>query len=66
MTPSIEPRASGHIIEQIEMIERIIKNGYAYIVNGSVYMDVIKYNDDHPYGVFLVEKLKIILKEQEN
>ena len=47
LTPSIEPRASGHIIEQIEMIERIIKNGYAYIVNGSVYMDVIKYNDDH-------------------
>ena len=47
LTPSIEPRASGHIIEQIEMIERIIKNGYAYVVNGSVYMDVIKYNKDH-------------------
>ena len=58
LTPSIEPRASGHIIEQIEMIERIIKNGYAYIVNGSVYMDVIKYNDDHNYGVLSGRKIE--------
>ena len=58
LTPSIEPRASGHIIEQIEMIERIIKNGYAYIVNGSVYMDVIKYNEDHNYGVLSGRKIE--------
>jgi cysteinyl-tRNA synthetase len=47
---SIEPRASGHIIEQIEMIETIIENGYAYVVNGSVYFDVIKYSQSHEYG----------------
>ena len=43
--PSIEPTATGHIIEQIEMIERIIKNGFAYEVNGSVYFDVKKYSE---------------------
>ena len=58
LTPSIEPRASGHIIEQIEMIERIIKNGYAYVVNGSVYMDVIKYNEDHNYGMLSGRKIE--------
>ena len=48
--PSIEPRASGHIIEQIEMIEQIIKNGYAYVSNGSVYFDVINYSKKNDYG----------------
>lgn len=48
--PSIEPRASGHIIEQIEMIKKIIDAGYAYEVNGSVYFDVVKFNEKHPYG----------------
>jgi cysteinyl-tRNA synthetase len=47
---SIEPRASGHIIEQIEMIEQIIKNGYAYVSNGSVYFDVEKYAQSNAYG----------------
>lgn len=47
---SIEPRASGHIIEQIEMIERIIDHGFAYESNGSVYFDVIKYAKNHDYG----------------
>jgi cysteinyl-tRNA synthetase len=47
---SIVPRASGHIIEQIEMIEKIIENGFAYEVNGSVYFDVLKYNESHDYG----------------
>ena len=47
---SIEPRASGHIIEQIEMIEEIIKNGFAYVANGSVYFDVINYSKHHNYG----------------
>lgn len=48
--PSIEPRASGHIIEQMEVIDNILKNGYAYEVNGSVYFDVEKYNKDYNYG----------------
>ncbi len=48
--PSIEPRASGHIIEQIEMIKKIIANGYAYESNGSVYFDVINYSKAHDYG----------------
>lgn len=48
--PSIEPRASGHIYEQIAMIEKIIANGFAYEVNGSVYFDVVKYNKSHSYG----------------
>jgi cysteinyl-tRNA synthetase len=48
--PSIEPRASGHIIEQIELVEKIIKNGFAYEKNGSVYFDVEKYNKKYHYG----------------
>ncbi len=49
--PSIEPRASGHIIEQIALVQKILDNGYAYISNGSVYFDVAKYNRDYKYGV---------------
>ena len=48
--PTIEPTATGHIIEQISMIETIIKKGYAYEVNGSVYFDVKKYAEHYPYG----------------
>ena len=48
--PSIEPRASGHIIEQIEMVKAILDAGYAYEVDGSVYFDVRKYNEQHHYG----------------
>lgn len=48
--PSIEPRASGHIIEQIEMVEQILKSGYAYESNGSVYFDVAKFDQDYGYG----------------
>jgi len=48
--PSIEPRASGHIIEQIDMIRKILDAGYAYEVNGSVYFDVLKYNEKYNYG----------------
>ena len=50
LPPSIEPHASGHIIEQIEYIKRILEAGYAYISQGSVYFDVEKYNKDHRYG----------------
>ena len=49
--PSIEPRASGHIIEQIALVKKILENGYAYESNGSVYFDVAKYNKDFKYGV---------------
>ena len=50
LPPSIEPRASGHIIEQLQMIDTIVKNGYAYEANGSVYFDVEKYNTKYNYG----------------
>ncbi len=50
LKPSIEPRASGHIIEQIEMVKAILEAGYAYTVNGSVYFDVPKYNEEYHYG----------------
>jgi cysteinyl-tRNA synthetase len=50
MAPSIEPRATGHIIEQIELIKVLIKSGYAYEKNGSVYFDILKYNQKYSYG----------------
>ena len=50
LPPSIEPNASGHIIEQIEFIRKILDNGYAYISNGSVYFDVAKYAKKYNYG----------------
>ena len=50
LPPSIEPHASGHIIEQILYIKKILDAGYAYESNGSVYFDVPKYNSDHNYG----------------
>ena len=51
LPPSIEPHASGHIIEQIELVKKILDNGYAYESQGSVYFDVEKYNKDHRYGI---------------
>lgn len=50
LEPSIEPTATGHIVEQIEMIKKIIAEGYAYEKNGSVYFDVKKYAEKYPYG----------------
>lgn len=50
LRPSIEPKASGHIIEQIEMIQSIIDKGLAYESNGSVYFDVLEYNKNYNYG----------------
>ncbi|MCX8112522.1 MAG: cysteine--tRNA ligase [Bacteroidia bacterium] len=49
--PSIEPTATGHIPQQIAMVQRILERGYAYVVNGSVYLDVELYRQDFPYGV---------------
>ena len=50
LPPSIEPTATGHIVEQIELIKQILEQGYAYEVNGSVYFDVLRFNKDIPYG----------------
>ncbi|GAB6976677.1 cysteine--tRNA ligase [Prevotella falsenii] len=51
LPPSIEPHATGHIIEQEELVKEIMANGYAYESNGSIYFDVTKYDKDHRYGV---------------
>lgn len=61
LPPNIEPTATGHIIEQIEMIQEIIKNGYAYEVNGSVYFDVLKYNEKFPYGELSGRKIEDLI-----
>jgi cysteinyl-tRNA synthetase len=50
LRPDIEPTASGHIIEQISLVKKIIENGYAYEVNGNIYFDLEKYREKHPYG----------------
>lgn len=50
LSPSIEPHATGHIIEQEELVKEIMANGYAYESNGSIYFDVTKYDKDHKYG----------------
>jgi cysteinyl-tRNA synthetase len=61
--PSIEPTATGHIVEQIEMVQRIIANGYAYEVNGSVYFDVQKYAEQHNYGELSGRKIEELLEQ---
>lgn len=67
LRPSIEPRATGHIPEQIEMIEKIIENGFAYISNGSVYFDTLKYNESFKYGELSGRNLEdIIANSREN
>ena len=62
MPPSIEPTATGHILEQIEMTKQIIANGYAYEVNGTIYFDVEKYNKEKPYGILTNRKLEDLLE----
>lgn len=62
LPPSIEPTATGHICEQIEMIKQIIEKGYAYEVNGTVYFDVEKYNKEFPYGQLTNRKLEELLE----
>lgn len=61
LPPHIEPTATGHIIEQIEMIKQIIANGFAYESNGSVYFDVEKYNQTHPYGELSGRKIEDLI-----
>lgn len=58
LPPSIEPTATGHIIEQIQIVENIIAEGYGYEKNGSVYFDVLKFNEDHTYGKLSGRKLE--------
>ena len=62
LPPSIEPTASGHIIEQIQMVKTIIKNGYAYESEGSVYFDVDRYNKDYQYGKLSGRKVDELLE----
>jgi cysteinyl-tRNA synthetase len=57
LPPSIEPTATGHIQEQIEIIEQIIENGFAYVVNGSVYFDTKQYMQDFNYGILSGRKV---------
>ena len=59
--PSIEPRASGHIIEQIALVQKILDAGFAYISNGSVYFDVRKYNESHHYGILSGRNLEDVV-----
>lgn len=61
LPPSIEPTATGHIIEQIELISTIIDNGFGYEVNGSVYFDVHKFNETHEYGKLSKRKLEDLI-----
>ena len=58
LPPSIEPTATGHIIEQIEIIKTILENKLAYEVNGSIYFDVLKYNDSNNYGILSKRKIE--------
>ena len=61
LPPSIEPTATGHISEQIEMVQKIIANGYAYEVDGTVYFDVEKYVKDYDYTILTNRKLEDML-----
>jgi len=62
LPPSIEPAASGHIIDQMELVDKIIENGYAYESNGSVYFDVEKYNRNFHYGKLSGRKLDELME----
>ena len=61
LPPSIEPTATGHIVEQIEMIKDIISKGFAYEVNGSVYFDVLEYNKKGNYGILSGRKIEDLI-----
>ena len=61
LPPSIEPTATGHIVEQIEIIKEIIDNGFAYEANGSIYFDVLKYNESNNYGILSGRKIEDLM-----
>mgnify|MGYP001196589571 CR=1 FL=1 len=61
VSPNIEPVATGHLIEQIELIKSLIKKGFAYEVNGSVYFDVVKYNTTNNYGILSKRKIEDLI-----
>ena len=61
LPPSIEPTATGHIIEQIEIIKQIIEKGFAYEFKGSVYFDVLKYNQENNYGILSGRKIEDLI-----
>ena len=61
LAPSIEPTATGHIVEQIELVKEIMAQGYAYEINGSVYFDVLKFNNDIPYGKLSGRKIEDLI-----
>src|SRR5476651_666720 len=61
LPPSIEPLATGHVIEQIELVKTILEKGYAYEVDGSVYFDVEKYNSNNDYGILSGRNLDDLL-----
>jgi len=62
LPPSIEPTATGHIIEQIEMVKAIMANGYAYEIDGTVYFDVEKYSKEYNYTILTNRKLEDLLE----
>ncbi|MCX2744561.1 cysteine--tRNA ligase [Mangrovivirga sp. M17] len=61
LPPSIEPTATGHIVEQIDMTRKLVEKGLAYEVNGSVYFDVEKYNKEHHYGILSKRKIEDLM-----
>jgi len=63
LPPSIEPHATGHIIEQEKLVQEILDNGYAYESNGSIYFDIEKYNKDHRYGILSGRNLENVINE---
>ena len=64
--PSIEPRATGHIIEQIDMVQSILDNGYAYVQNGSVYFDTLKLSKDFGYGTLSGRVIEELMAESRD
>ncbi|NQY10359.1 MAG: cysteine--tRNA ligase [Flavobacteriales bacterium] len=66
LEPSIEPLATGHIIEQISMVQKIMDQGFAYEVNGSIYFDVQKYNETNDYGILSGRKIEDLLTGQRS
>lgn len=66
LVPDIEPRATGHIIEQIEMVQQILDNGYGYIINGSVYFDTVKFSKDHAYGELSGRVIEELISESRD